>query len=93
MDNILSFPQNEKYELELLYKKDDFKSITIYITQYIDKVLKEFKVNDKDGLIRKNLIKDIRIAAESFVKNYNNRKPDYKFSAYYSWYLQKRINM
>jgi hypothetical protein len=88
-----TFPQSKEYELTLVQSPDPKKrELREYLDQYIKRALAKFEMTKKTyAQLHGQLIKDIKVAAERFLKNRDGTE-QYKFSTYFSWYLKERLN-
>lgn len=86
----MDFPKNRDEELEMVLGEDP-KDLIVYMSIYIDSVLDIYDIekNTKD-YIRKKLIDSILVAKKRFLDNGGDKK-DYKFSTYFSWYLNQEL--
>src|SRR5258707_10048198 len=87
------FPRDKEYELSLLLKPDpERKELRAYLGPYIKLVLNRFEMPAAayERLYRE-LDNDVLIAAERYLLS-PAREADYKFSAYFSWYVSDRLN-
>src|ERR1035437_7781811 len=87
------FPQSKEYELMLVQSPDPEKrELREYLDQYIKRALAKFEMTKTTyAELHGQLIEDINVAAERFLKNRDDTE-QYKFSTYFSWYLKERLN-
>jgi len=87
------FPQDKEYELSLLLQNDPEKrQLMAYLDPYLRMVLDRFDLTDTlFQSLYHALQDDVVIAAERYLSG-SARHGDYKFSAYFSWYLSERLD-
>ena len=87
------FPQNKEYELSLLLKADpEFKELREYLDAYIELALDKFEMSQEThDSLSLELHGYIPVAAAKYLQNEASKK-DYKFSAYFSWYVSEHLN-
>lgn len=84
----MEFPQSLEQELELLLDPDVNKIIS-YISILIDKTIERFETTEITKKWINTLALDaIQTAKKRYLEN-ESRNKGYKFSTYYSWYLQQ----
>lgn len=84
------FPQDKEYELSLLLDPaPNFQKLTEYLDGFIKTALGKFELSEETyNALYHALRADIPVAAERYLKS-KSREKDYKFSAYFSWYISE----
>ena len=73
---------------------EDFLKTKEYMNDLILDALGRFQITQKGRRqLQAQLIDDVRLAAERFLARLkkDGQVPNYKFSAYFTWYISKRI--
>ncbi len=85
-------PQSKEYEIALLQKGDpEFKELKEHLIPLIKSALNHFIMSKETyNQLYKEILEDVSVAAKRFLKSGRQDK-DYKFSAYYTWYISQRI--
>lgn len=95
-NKFITISKNREEEIGMI-KNDDtnFSNTKKYIGVLV-KVAIEDKCSDLSKIKQKQLYEDIMadvpVAVERFVENERDKKVDYKFSTYFTWYIAQHIN-
>jgi len=86
--------QSREYEINLLQKGDpEFEDMVEYLKPLVEDALARFSMpRQVYNQLYKDIMNDIPIAVERFLKSEKSMNSDYKFSVYFSWYISERVN-
>jgi hypothetical protein len=84
---------SRKEEIILLLSDDrDFTSTQLYLMPLISQAVNRMSISDRQAQqLRNTLLADVSVAARRFLRS-RTRKTTYRFAAYFTWYIQERVN-